>query len=512
MPLYNAFGGPAALGEAAGNVIMARLARAARAQPTLTPPRALRARVRRFIVDHELIAPGERVLAGVSGGADSTCLLLVLAGLRRSLGFELEAAYFDHGLRGARAAARELGAVRALAAALEVPLHCGSGDARARAKGRSLEEAARELRYGYLAQAARERGCRVVAVGHTKDDQAETVLLHLIRGAGLRGLAAMPPCAPWPVAPRADVPRLIRPLLDLSRADTERACAAAGVAPLRDPTNRSRAFLRNRIRHELLPLLRRYNPRIDDALVRLAHAAAADAATLEQIAAQAIVFEAATPTAVRLPRSQLRALPEALQRHAVRLAYARLLDDTRGLAQRHVRAVLGAAAGPTGAQLDLPRGVRATIERDAVTLTTAGSGPAPLPDGEVRLPVPGSARFGGWRFEAQLLPAALGGPLPDDRYVVLLSADACGSGLTLRRRRPGDRFHPLGMAQAKKLQDFFVDAHVPRAERDAVPLVWGERGLVWVVGQRLAEWARVREHETPVVLLRATRMGEGEGR
>ena len=473
------------------------------------PPRATLARVRRFLRDHDLISPGDVVLAGVSGGPDSTCLLLMLAALRRSLSFELHAAYFDHRLRGARAAEREKRFVRALTERLGVPLHCGSGDVRAHAhtSRRSLEEAARELRYRFLAQTAHKAGCAAVAAGHTRDDQAETVLLHLLRGSGLRGLAAMAPSAPWPIPTRRQTPRLVRPLLALSREDTEACCRAAGVAPLRDPSNRSRAYLRNRIRRELLPILRRYNPRVDEALARLADAASADIELIEGLAAEALALGPAKDGAVRLLRRRLSGLPAALRRHAVRLAAGRLLGDIRGLTDRHVRAVLRASDGPAGARLDLPRRLRLEVRRDALVLSTAPAEHiAPLPNEETPLPARGSARFGPWRFQVELLAQPPNDPSSlDGRYAAFLDADACGNRLWLRRRRPGDRFHPLGLARPKKLQDFFVDAHVPREERDAVPLLCAERGIAWVVGQRPAEWAKVTPASRLALRVRARR-------
>jgi tRNA(Ile)-lysidine synthase len=448
------------------------------------------------------------VLVGISGGPDSACLLLTLAALRPSLVFRLDAAYFDHRLRGPRAAAREERFVRSLTEALAVPLHCGAGDVRAHARAhrRSLEEAARELRYRFLAEAAGQAGCHAVAVGHTRDDQAETLLLHLLRGSGLRGLAAMAPSTSWPLAGDDESPRLVRPLLTLSRQDTEGCCREAGLLPLRDPSNRSRSYLRNRIRRELLPLLRRYNPRIDDALVRLAGAAAADIDLLEGLAAEALAGEPSETGVVRLARRSLAALPPALQHHAVRLAVARLLGDARGLADRHLRSLLRASEGPTGARLDLARGLRVEVEREAIVLSTAPPRQVEaLPEGEVTLPTPGSARFGPWRFQAALLRR----PPPDlsssgDPCLALLDADACGRRLWLRRRRRGDRFHPLGLPEPKKLQDFFVDAHVPRALRDSVPLVCGDRGIAWVVGQRPAEWAKVTAATRRVLRLRAS--------
>ena len=172
---------------------------------------------------------------------------------------------------------------------------------------------------------------------------------------------------------------------------------------------------------------------------------------------------------------------------------------------RSVRAVLRANGGPTGARLDLPRGLRAEVGRDAIVLSTEPPrAPPPLPTDEVCLQVPGEARFGPWRFRAELLsrvPRNIIGA--SDTYTAVLDADACGERLSLRRRRPGDRFQPLGLAQPKKLQDFFVDAHVPRAERDAVPLVCGKQGIAWVVGLRPAEWAKVGSKTCRVVRLRA---------
>ena len=474
----------------------------------LAPPRALLARVRRFALEHDLLPEGGRVLVGVSGGPDSTCLLLTLAALRRSLGFELHAAYFDHQLRGERGSAREERYVARLAEALGVPLHCGSGDVRAHAQAgrRSLEEAARELRYRFLAEAASASGggCSVVAVGHTLDDQAETVLLHLLRGSGLRGLAAMAPSSAWPVGRAAGQPRLVRPLLELSRARTEACCRQAGLTPLRDPSNRSGAHLRNRIRQELLPLLRRYNPRIETALSRLAEAASGDIELLEALASGALAGAGVREGEVRLDRRALGSLASALQRHAVRLGFARLVGDARGLSDRHVRGVLRASEGPTGARLDLARCVRADVRRNVLVLTIAPpAAPRPLPEREAPLPVPGQTTFGRWRVEAKLLRKAPPTLISHDGLVAYVDADACDGALRLRRRRPGDRFHPLGLGGPKKLQDFFVDAHVAREERDAVPLVCCEQGIAWVVGHRPADWAKLTPATRRVLRLRA---------
>ncbi len=456
----------------------------------LVPSRALRSRVRSLILEQHLITSGDRVLVGVSGGPDSTSLLLILAALRRPLAFELEAAHFDHQLRGRRAAAKELRFVSSLAERLNVPLHIGSGDVKQRARSRkqSQEEAARELRYSFLANVATKNSCTSVAVGHTMSDQAETVLLHLVRGTGLRGLAGMTPVSAWPI-PTGQPLTLIRPLMSLSREQTAECCDALGLSPVDDPSNRSTVQTRSRIRHQLIPLLHSFNPRIEEALVRLASAASDDVTLLEQLASNALQ-PSKSGGDVRIERKRLSALPSSLQRHAVRLAFAQLIGDTRNLAERHVRSVIEANAGPTGTQLDLPRGIQARVTRSALILSTRRSKPARLPGRAASLPVPGHVGFGQWRLKTELLTRRPRTLSTVDGLLAVLDADRC-QDLRVRKWRQGDRFQPLGMQQTKKLQDFFVDAHVAREERSALPLIVVKHGIAWVATQRPAEWAKV---------------------
>jgi tRNA(Ile)-lysidine synthase len=468
--------------------------------------RALAGRVRRFIGEEGLIQAEDRVLVAVSGGADSTCLLLVLASLRKSLGFELTAAHFDHGLRGKRAASSERRTVELLCRSLDVPLRVGAGKVSKFAKvaKRSTEDAARVLRYEFLAGVASELGCKAIATGHTKDDQAETVLLHLIRGSGLRGLAGMASAAPVPAqGARASDVRLIRPLLVLSRNETERCCREAGVTPVIDPSNRSLAFTRNRVRRELLPALRSFNPRIESALFDLANSAAADDAALDALA-RSLVEERKGGVAIAKPT--LRAAPEALQSRAVRVAFAKVAGDSRELGRRHVEAVLRGARSPSGA-LDLPRDVVVEVQRSTVIFRQNEGAPRALPARGVSLTVPGAARFGGWCFEATVAPAPRDWRAGRDPLQAYLDLSVCNGRLTVRRRRNGDRFQPLGLSGEKKLQDFFVDAHVPRSERDATPLVCAGGRIAWVVGQRPADWAKVPSGARRTVRVRAERTG-----
>ncbi len=455
--------------------------------------RRLERSVQRYMDRGPLWPEDGRLLVGVSGGPDSSALLVVLARLAPDRGLGLTAAHFDHQLRDPAASERDREAVERLSQTLGVELICGGADVRslARESRLSLEEGARRARYEFLAQAAARAGARFVAVGHTADDQAETVLLHILRGAGLTGIAGMTPRSRWPAPGHADL-TLVRPLLGLTREDTAWYCEANGVEPVEDLSNRSSAFLRNRIRNDLLPQLGGYNPAIKAALARLADAARADLAYIESVASTAVEVRG---DGVRLSRDLLRAWPDSLRRHAIRLAFLALLGDLQGVGEPHVRAIEDAALdASSGRELDLPRGVHAVVARDGVELHAGTPEADALPAEPVELSVPGVTRFGP-------LEVAAGRLLETEGWVTCeVDAEAAGRRLTLRRRRPGDRFQPIGLAGTKKLQDYFVDEHVPRRERDSVLIVEAEGGVIWVGGRRIADWAKVRPGSPSVAI------------
>ncbi len=445
----------------------------------------LQANVRRFLLDNAMLPPDGRIVVAVSGGADSTALLLILARLAKTLRLTLHVAHFDHGLRGEDAAQHDEASVRELARSLCLPLRVGHGDVRATARrdGLSLEDAARRERYAFLARVATETGASAVATGHTASDQAETVLLHLVRGSGLAGLAGMSAKTAWPFAGHEDL-SLIRPLLRLSRDDTLAYCDAACMRPLDDKTNASPDYRRNRVRNEVLPLLRELNPRIDDALVRLAGAAAEDEAYIDASASRALK---ATDGTFELPRELLAGWETSPRRHALRLALQRLGGDVQDFSERHLVALERLVIdGKTGDRLDLPRHVSAELTRSSLLLRLGEDTRAALPEAPVALLVPGEARFG-----PLILAVSTDQPAIDCSWVEV-DAEAVAGGLRVRRRRPGDRFQPLGMREEKKLQDFLVDAHIARARRDTLPLFESSRGIAWVGGLRIAEWAQPR--------------------
>jgi tRNA(Ile)-lysidine synthase len=434
------------------------------------------------------------LLLAVSGGPDSTALLLGCCALREKIGLKAVVAHFDHRLRPGSAGDGEF--VQRLCDSLGVRFIAGSGDVarRARRRRESVEAAAREMRYAFLARAARDSGAQGVATGHTLDDQAETVLLHILRGAGLGGLAGMRPRSRRRATGGGPALTVFRPLLEVRHADAAAFCAARDIQPREDPTNRDLRFARNRVRLKVVPELERLNPRVAEALGGLAEAAAEGIAVIEGRMPR---IEEGVPAAesVTLSRRQLRSAPKAVAHRMLIGAFEAASGSRAGLEKRHLSSMLAAAAAGAGRSVDLPAGVRFESGHTDVRLTR-GRGQmdqaqrrftAP----ESTFPVPGRLRLaGGPTIKADVVarPRSVDDGAPNVAYVDPSLADEV---LKVRGRRRGDRFHALGMAAPGKLQDFFVGQHVPREHRDRVPLVVSPRGIVWVAGYRIAEWAKL---------------------
>jgi len=426
------------------------------------------------------------LLAAASGGPDSTALLLLLARLAPICGYRLEAAHFDHQIQPVAEREAERRTVRSLCSALHLQVHEGTAPVAqlARENRRSLEEEARLQRYSFLAQTATVSGADAVAVGHTMDDQAETILLHILRGSGLRGLAGMAVDAGWPAG---DGPRLIRPLLALSRSDTEAYCRLRQFEPHVDSSNTSSLYTRNRIRQELLPLLRSFNPRVVEALSRLGNAAACASG---DALGEAISKLDGLMAENGLLLSALRREPPALRSELLAAAYAREHGDRGGLTARHRRALraLSEAAGEHA--VDLPDGITAYTAAGVLRFRRRHRAALPCPAPclpEIELRVPGTARFGGWELTAEVTEP---GVVSADTWEAVSAAlTQPPARIVIRSRRPGDRMRPAGLQGQKKLQDIFVDAHVSRSQRDQVPVVCAGDEIIWLVGLRRAESA-----------------------
>lgn len=463
---------------------------------------------------------GDCLLVGVSGGVDSVSLLHALRAAP-GLSVDLHVAHLDHRLRGAESAA-DAQFVKNLAGEWGLPVTVEAADVAAYASSLhlSLEAAARAVRYAFFARLAERLGATAVVVGHNADDQVETLLLHLIRGTGLAGLRGMRPVQRLSayVPGRAGGAMgngqgdllVLRPFLSVPRREIV-AYARRHSLPYRDDaSNDQRVHLRNRVRHELVPLLETLNPGFRDLAHRTTGLLAADFEYLCEAAATALErcasFEEAT---VRLRLGALLEEPLAIRRLLVREAYARLVGDTTDLAAGHVEDVLALAErGRTGAVLALPGKVKAIRTYGDLMLASAIPERQALPAVGVKLNVPGltSVEPGSLCIEATFAEQRCHGGEGNGLHVDLDLARA-GGDLYVRRRLPGDRLRPLGLGGSKKVQDILVDAKVPRWERDAVPVLATAGRVIWLAGYALDEGVRVRNDTKRVLCLRVHKKG-----
>jgi tRNA(Ile)-lysidine synthase len=448
--------------------------------------------VERTLRRHAMLAGGETVLVAVSGGADSVALLRVLIALAPAWRLSMHVLHVDHGLRAG--SARDAEFVRTLAARLGIP----AAVERVQVGPGSVEAAARTARYAALQAWADRVGASRIAVGHTADDQAETVLMRVLGGSGVRGLAAIPPVRG----------RVIRPLIEVRRQAVRDALGAIGLDWLEDPTNRDPKFLRNRIRHEVLPMLAAsHRADVVPALARVAGMARETVEALDRTAVLALERLArAEAGGLTLSRAALAALPPPVAAEVLRQAAARAgsRSPLRAWAHRGLRRVL--AAEPPRRPFRLG-GVTVEVSGDRLRV---GARPAPVLLTRA-LPVPGRVELPeiSRALEARRLPA-VGYVLPRTPDRVAFDAAAISSTLSVRRRRIGDRFEAYGAGE-RRLKSLLIDAKLPRWERARLPLVEHDGRILWVAGLRRGAAAPVTAATREVVELRLMPLAEPEG-
>ena len=465
-------------------------------EPLFAPakPALLLPAVRRFVLDENLFEPENLVLVAVSGGPDSVALLHLLLRIGPEWGLRLGVAHFDHGLRG-EVSREEARFVADQARNLELPFHGGDGDVRGLAKSEkiSLQMAARQLRLGFLEKVRREHAYDRVALGHTADDQVELFFLRLLRGAGSEGLKGM-----WPRTPTGSV----RPLLSVGK-DVLLAWLHQEQLPYReDQSNLSRRYLRNRVRLDLLPQLQRdYNPRLKAAVWRLMTHLQEDERLLAETTDGALnsVGRRLTRDWTALSIPQLLALAPALRARLLRRTLGHFLSHQE-ITSTQVKHLAALAQGKKSG---------GTMTYGTCQVARAGQElhffpPLPPPPGSQSVPLSGLGMVEsptGWCLTARSLPAPREGATTASPAVACLDQDQLSFPLGLRSVLPGDRFWPAGARGAKKMQDFLVDAKIPRWLRPHLPVVADAGGIIWVPGLRLAEPVKLTPRTSRVLEL-----------
>ncbi|MBM4330338.1 MAG: tRNA lysidine(34) synthetase TilS [Deltaproteobacteria bacterium] len=442
--------------------------------------------VLKTIKKYEMLQPGERLVVAVSGGADSMALLHVLWDLRREFHLSLVVAHLNHGLRPE--GEEEKSFVRKASADLGIPFITRQVDIRAKQKEQrlTLQEAAREARYSFLLEAAMSQKAAKIALGHTADDQAESMIMRILRGSGTRGLSGIPPV-------RGDF--FIRPLIESWREEIEAFLFEKKVAFLTDPTNRSLKFLRNRIRHDLLPVLEQYNPRLRQTLAQMADLFRAEEACWQNL------LEERFPALVRnqkkesitldIPSLLAQSLPIRLR--SFRYAIEKILGHLRRVGFNHILTIENILQSPDpNKTLKLPQGLCVAKAYRALTFAKSLKEIIPFEysvSGEGCLEIPEIGREMRFKMLATQAPRIRPQNISN---IALLDFDDIDFPLTVRSFRPGDRLQPLGMEGAKKVKDLFIDCKIPAPQRKRIPLLFKEDQLLWVAGVRLDHRIRLK--------------------
>jgi tRNA(Ile)-lysidine synthase len=501
--------------------------------------------VQETVKAHDLLDPGDGVVVGLSGGPDSLCLLHVLRRLGTTYRLRLHVAHLNHGTRG-EASDADAEFARRTAVEWGLPVTVAERDVPGLASdhGLAFEEAARRVRYAFLARVAESIGASKIAVGHNADDQAETVLMHFLRGSGLAGLRGMLPvtpitdyrllepfteqeaggkkqkatgsASPGPGRGQHRQPgdlehgswassRIIRPLLEVPRVDIERYCTEHDLRPRFDRSNLDTTYFRNRLRHELLPELETYNPNIRERLCHTATVVAADYDLLVRLRREAwdrIVREG-RQDAIVFDQAAWQALPVALQRATLRHATYWLRRSLRDVTFVHVEnARQVALEGETGKQATLPMGLALSVGYETLAVGEAGEiGPPPdepllWSDRPLPVPLPGTTPLpeSDWILESRILERWDVDEITatDHPWTAYLDAEALPQPIVLRPRRRGDRLRPYGMAgQSVKVSALMINLKIPQAWRDHAPLLVAGDEVVWLCGHRIAHGVAV---------------------
>ncbi len=450
----------------------------------------------RFISQHTMIEDNETVLVAVSGGADSLALLYGLHTLQTHLKCHLHVVHLNHGLREDSAADAESVHQHAKRLGLPITIHSVELHHLNKEWKLSVEAAGRRARYDFYESVCVQTGATKVALGHHQDDSAETVLMNLIRGVGSTGLKGIEPVRDE---------KFIRPLLRFNRQEIETYLASIDVTPRHDSTNKETHFLRNRIRHELIPLLElNYNPNILSGLVRTANIIGAESEFLDEMTREGYdvcKLEFTQSKDITLDRTKFLRHHIVLQRRIIRHSIAEINTQVSDFTYDHCNAILDIINGKKpNAEITLPNGLHFKRAYQQLIFEIT---PIDTEDFACQLNVPGNTYIPELDAEIQAdlydIPQGDISTVPDGTNQAMFDYSAIQLPLTVRNRQKGDRFQPYGMEGTKKIKDYLMDAKVPLSERDRIPMLISGNDIIWVIGFTTHERYKVH-HQTQRVL------------
>jgi tRNA(Ile)-lysidine synthase len=455
-------------------------------------------KIKKTIEKFSMLEKGDHVVVAVSGGADSVALLSVLNLLKDELGIAVSAAHMDHMIRGDESK-KEMAFVQSLAAGMGVECIAEARDVSAvkNDDGLSLQEAAREVRYEFLRETLNNIKADKVAIGHHGDDQVETALMWFVRGASLKGLSGMPPVREG---------LFIRPLIGVTRKEIEQYLKENNIEYINDTSINEPQYLRNDIRHNLLPLLRKeYNPQIDDAILRMTNLLRQDDELLYSHAKQATdncIIESDDDLCVSIEK--IKEYPEALHGRMIMDMVSRIKGDTRGITFKHVDSVCGLISGGPSKVVQLPQGLCVRREYDKLIFTYKQEQETQFNFSYDSLPESVVIEKTGMKLLFNVLENPDVEKLLKQREpgTEFLDFDKIRFPLVVRSVLPGDRFFPLGMEHSRKLKDFFIDLKIPVRDRSRIPLLVSEGRIACVCGLRIDDRFKIGKGTSRVLSIR----------
>ncbi len=447
------------------------------------------------IEEYDLIKPKDTVLVAVSGGTDSTGLINLLSEVKSKLKINLHIAHLNHLIRKGDAEL-DVRYVQNLAQNLDIPITVESFDVQAFAKEKKmgLEEAARQVRYSFLRRVASHIGANKIAVGHTADDNVETFLMRLLRGAGLTGLCGIP----------VKRDKIIRPLIRVWRRELEDYVGVLKLVPRRDHTNYESRYSRNRVRLKLIPQLKLYNLNIKEIILQTILLLTDDREYIENQAEQAFadIMISRVEGEICLETEELMELPATIQGHVIRKAIESIKGNLKNLTFTHVHDIIALLPKVEKWELHLPEGICVCGNKGELTIMRE----RPAEQTKIsychilQVPCEKDVPEIGKKIKATILDKFTMDEIKSsDLQTAYVDYAIIGKNIIIRSREDGDRFFPLGMKGSKKLQDLFIDSKVPFELRDSIPIIESRGKIIWVGGMRISEKAKVTKNTKKVV-------------